>query len=95
MTALRRAQRAPRALSGVLSGGLVALAIVVCVAQWLASTSSRPGPGVAAVAGHVIAALAAVLLQLAADHFQGRMAALAAWSVLLLATAVLWFAWLA
>jgi hypothetical protein len=47
----------------------------------------------AAVAGHVIAALAAVVLQLAADRVQGRTAALAAWSVLLLTAAVLWFAW--
>ncbi|MGB9281404.1 MAG: hypothetical protein WCB57_15165 [Pseudonocardiaceae bacterium] len=95
MTVLRRAQRAPRGLSGVLAGGLVALAIGVCVAQWLAGMSGRPGPGMAVVVGHVIAALAAVALQLATDRFHGRMAALAAWSVLLLAAAVIWFGWLA
>lgn len=93
MTALRLGKRVPRALSGVLAGGLVALAIAVCMAQWLAGTSGRPGPGMAAVAGHLIAALAAVVLQLAADRVQGRTAALAAWSVLLLTAAVLWFAW--
>jgi len=80
-------------LSGVLAGGLVALAIAVCMAQWLAGTSGRPGPGVAAVIGHVIAALAAVVLQLAAERSRGRSAALASWSVLVLGTGVLWFAW--
>lgn len=93
MTALRLGGRVPRGLSGVLSGGLVALAIAVCMAQWLAGTSGRPGPGMVAVAGHVTAALAAVVLQLAADRSQGRAAALAAWSILLLTATVLWFAW--
>lgn len=85
--------RALRGLSGVLTGGLVALAVAVCVAQWLASTSGRPGPGMAVVVGHVVAALAAVVLQLAADRALGRSAALASWSVLVLAAGVLWFGW--
>jgi hypothetical protein len=77
----------------VLAGGLVALAVAVCVAQWLASSSDRPGPGVAAVVGHVVAALAAVVLQLVAERSPRRSAALASWSILLLATGVLWFGW--
>lgn len=85
--------RPPRGLSGVLAGGLVALAIAVCTAQWLAGTSGRPGPGAAVVAGHVVAALAAVMLQLAAEWSQGQKAALASWSVLVLAAGVLWFGW--
>jgi hypothetical protein len=93
MTALRLGEWAPRGLSGVLAGGLVALAIAVCMAQWLAGTSGRPGPGMAAVVGHVVAALAAVVLQLAAERSRGCSAALAAWSILLLAAAVLWFGW--
>lgn len=93
MTALRLGERVSRGLSGVLAGGLVVLAIALCVAQGLAGTSGRPGPGLATVAGHVVAALAAVVLQLAADRSQGCTAALAAWSVLLIAAAVLWFAW--
>jgi hypothetical protein len=88
-----RGVRALRELSGVLAGGLVALAIAVCVAQWLASTSGRPGPGMAAVVGHVVAALAAVVLQLAAERVLGRAAALASWSVLVLTAGVLWFGW--
>jgi hypothetical protein len=69
------------------------LAIAVCVAQWLAGTSGRPGPGVAPVAGHVIAAAAAVALQLAADRCRGRSAALASYSIVALTVGVLWFGW--
>jgi hypothetical protein len=79
----------------VLAGGLVALAITVCLAQWLAGTSGYPGPGSATVAGHLLAALAAVILQVAAERSHGRLATLAAWSVVVLAAAVLWFGWLA
>jgi hypothetical protein len=93
MTALRLGERAPRGLSGVLAGGLVALAVAVCAAQWLVGTSGRPGPGMAAVVGHIVAALAAVVLQLAAERSLDRSAALASWSVLVLAAGVLWFGW--
>ena len=85
--------RVLRELSGVLAGGLVALAIAVCVAQWLASQSGRPGPGMAAVVGHVVAAASVVVLQLAAERSLGRSAVLASWSVLVLTAGVLWFGW--
>jgi hypothetical protein len=93
MTALRLSVRAARGLSGLLAGGLVALAIAVCAAQWLAGVSGRPGPGMAAVVGHVAAALATVALQLMADRFRGTFAALASGSVLVIAAGVLWFGW--
>jgi hypothetical protein len=83
----------PRGLSGVLAGGLVALAIAVCLAQWLAAASSRPGPGMPAMVGHVVAAVAAVGLQLVAERSQGRSAALAAWTMPIIVVAVLWFGW--
>jgi hypothetical protein len=41
----------------------------------------------------VLAALAAVVLQLIAERFAGRLATLAAGSVVVLAAAVLWFGW--
>jgi type IV secretory pathway VirB2 component (pilin) len=85
--------RAARGLSGLLAGGLVVLAIVVCAAQWLAGTSGRPGPGVPAVVGHVVAASVAVVLQLVADRLRGPLAALASGSVLMIAAGVLWFGW--
>ncbi|MGQ0716988.1 MAG: hypothetical protein ACT4NP_06655 [Pseudonocardiales bacterium] len=85
--------RAGGRLSGLLAGGLVGLAVVVCVAQWLAGTSGRPGPGMAEVVGHVVAALAAVVLQVVADRLRGPSAALASGSVLVIAAVVLWFGW--
>jgi hypothetical protein len=85
--------RALRGLSGVLAGGLVALAVAVCAAQWLAGTSGRPGPGTATVAWHVSAALVTVALQLAADRLRGQVAVLASGSVLMIAAGVLWFGW--
>jgi hypothetical protein len=85
--------RALRGLSGVLAGGLVALAVTVAVAQWLISESDRPGPGTAAVTGHGAAALAAVALQLMAGRSRGGRAALAAAAVLVLVAGVLWFGW--
>lgn len=87
--------RIMRELSGTLAAGLVALAIAVCAAQWLAGTSGRPGPGIAAVTGHGAAALASVVLQLAADRLQGRLAMLACGAVLVIVAAVLWFGWYA
>ena len=85
--------RAVRGLSGVLAGGLVALAVAVCAAQWLAGTSGRPGPGTATVVGHVVAALATVALQMVADRLRGSLAALASGSILVIAAGVLWFGW--
>lgn len=85
--------RVLRGLSGVLAGGLAALAITVCVAQWLASTSGRPGPGMATVVGHLLAALSAVILQLVTERAPRRGAVLASWAVLVLAAGVLWFGW--
>jgi RsiW-degrading membrane proteinase PrsW (M82 family) len=83
----------PRGLSGVLAGGMTALAIVVGLAQWLAAASGRPGPGMSAVAGHALAALVGIMLQLAAERSRDRIATLASWSILMLAAVVLWFGW--
>jgi hypothetical protein len=91
VTVLRR--RTPLGLSGVLAGGLVALAVTVCLVQGWASTSGDPGPGSAEVVGHALAALGAVVLQLVAERSPGRTATLAAWCIVTLAAAVLWFGW--
>jgi hypothetical protein len=93
MTMRRLDTPVPRKLSGLLAGGLVALAIVVCLAQWLAGSSGVRGAGSAAVVGHLTAAAVAVALQLAAERSRGPAATLASWSVLVLAAAVLWFGW--
>jgi hypothetical protein len=93
VTAPHLGERVSRGLSGVLAGGLVVLAIALCVVQWLADTSGRPGPGLAVVAGHGVAASAAVALQLAADRCRGRTAALASYCIMALTACVLWFGW--
>lgn len=94
-----RGLRALVGLSGALTGGLVALAGALMVAQWLVSEANRPGPGIATVIGHAVAALVAVVLQGVADRSRARSrggrAALAAVAVLLLVSAVLWFGWYA
>lgn len=87
--------RALRGFSGVLAGGLVALAVTVAVAQWLAGSAAEPGPGGALVLGHGAAALAAVALQVVADRSRGARATLAATAILVLTAAVLWFGWYA
>ena len=89
------ALRALRGFSGVLTGGLVVLAVTVAVAQWLIGSAARPGPGTTFVAAHGAAALAAVVLQVVADRSRGARAALAATAVLVLTAAVLWFGWYA
>lgn len=91
----RPALRALRGLSGVLSGGLVALAVTVAVAQWLIGSAAQPGPGGPVVLGHGAAALAAVALQVVADRSRGIRATLTATAVLVLTAAVLWFGWYA
>lgn len=85
--------RTLRGFSGVLTGGLVALAVTVAVAQWLIGSVDRPGPGPGVVAGHVAAAVVAVGLQLVVDRSRGARATLAALAVLVLTAAVLWFGW--
>lgn len=87
------ALRALRGLSGVLTGGLVVLAAVVAATQWVITSEGRPGPGLTMVTGHLVAALAAVLVQVVADRSRGVRAALASLVVLVIVGATLWFGW--
>lgn len=92
--ALRRAPE-PRAIrllcgfSGVLVGGLVALALVLVVAGIMAQQRAVPGPGALTIAGHIVAALVAVLVQRRADRMSGVAAAGAALAVVALTAVVL------
>jgi hypothetical protein len=86
-----RSLAALRFVSGTAAAGLLALAAVVWVAALVAD--DRPGPGAGAIAGHTVAAIAAVALQIVADRRRGPLAALAAVLVLALAFATLWFWW--
>ncbi|WP_278315344.1 hypothetical protein [Lolliginicoccus levis] len=68
--------------SGLVAGGLVALALVVGLVAVLADDWSIAGPGAASVSWHVIGALIAIVAQVAADRARGLVAA--SWSVLVL-----------
>lgn len=79
-----------RGVSGVLTGGLVVLALVVAV---LASWRSVAGPSTAVVFIHVAAAAVAVLIQVAGDR-RGRSATwLAGAAVLAISAVLLWTQW--
>jgi hypothetical protein len=97
--AVRRGQenRAVRLLcgfSGLLAGGLVALAVALVVVEVVARQRAMPGPGTLTIAGHVAAAVAAVLIQRRADHAGGVVAAGAALAVVALSVVVLAVQWL-
>jgi hypothetical protein len=81
-------------VSGVLTGGLVALAVVLLVAGIVAQQRAMPGPGVLAIAGHAVAAVVAVLVQRRADRMPGVAAAGAALAVVVLTAVVLAAQWL-
>ncbi|MBD8507795.1 hypothetical protein HT102_15000 [Hoyosella sp. G463] len=70
--------------SGIVAGGIVALALAVGLVAFLAEDWEIAGPGAASVAWHAIGALIAVAAQIAADRAHGLGAV--AWSVLVLTT---------
>jgi hypothetical protein len=67
-----------RAVSGVIVGGLVALALLLLAGWWYAERTGFPGPGHGMVVGHVGAAVVAVFAQVWADRRQDRVGAVAA-----------------
>ena len=84
------AAAAVRAVSGVLTGGLVVLAVVVVVAAIMASRRSVAGPPPSMVVIHVGVALAAVFVQVLGER-RGSVAAGAV--VLALSAVLLWTQW--
>jgi hypothetical protein len=81
--------------SGLLAGGLVALAVVLVVAAVVAQQRAVPGPGALTIGGHTAAAVAAVLLQRRADRTRAPAAVGAALLVVALTAGVLVVQWLA
>ena len=67
-----------RGLSGVLVGGLVALALVLLAGWFYADRIGLPGPGAGMLAGHLVAAAVAVAAQVWADRRTDRVGTLAA-----------------
>jgi hypothetical protein len=84
-----------RALSGVLAGGLVALALVLAVVALLARHAGTPGPGASTLVWHAAAAIAAVAAQSFADRRGDRAGTVAALTVLALTVAAVGGLWLA
>lgn len=81
-----------RGLSGALAAGLVVLAVLLGVAQWL-SPDTVPGPGIGALVGHWVGAVVAVAMQWFADRRRGAQAAIAALAVLAVVATVLFTWW--
>jgi hypothetical protein len=90
-----RAVRLLRGLSGLLAGGLVALVLALVGAWFLAEQLGVPGPTVSTIAGHAVAAVAAVLAQHQADRRRDGAAVAAALAVVLITAVVLAVQWLA
>lgn len=87
------ATRLLRGLSGALAAGLVVLAVLLGVAQWLSGPDTVPGPGIGALVGHWVGAVVAVVLQWVADHRRGAGAVGAAVAVIAVVVTVLWIWW--
>ena len=67
-----------RTLSGLLVGGLVALALVLLAGWWYAGRAGLPGPGHGMLVGHGAGAVAAVVAQVWVDRRTDRVGTLAA-----------------
>lgn len=88
-----RAVRLLRGLSGALAAGLVLLAVLLGVAQWVSGPDTVPGPGIGMLVGHWAGAVVAAVLQWIADRGRGVRAVAAAIAVLVVVVAVLWIWW--
>ena len=64
--------RLVRGLSGVLVGGLVALALVLLGGWFYADRAGLPGPGLGMIVGHGLAAVVAVVAQVRVDRRTDR-----------------------
>lgn len=67
-----------RGLSGLLVGGLLALALVLVAGWFYADRVGLPGPGIGMLIGHAVAAVAAVAAQVWVDRRTDRVGTLAA-----------------
>lgn len=82
-----------RGFTGSLAIGLVALAVIVLGAGLVSAAVGAPGPGVAPLCAHPLAALLALALQRQADRRSGGVAAVAGTAVVADVVVVLVFFW--
>jgi hypothetical protein len=90
----RRPAGLVRGLSGVLVGGLVALALVLLAGWVYADRTGLPGPGTAMLIGHGMAAVAAVVAQVWVDRRPDRTGTLVAAALAVLVVGGLTLVWL-
>lgn len=82
-----------RGFTGSLAAGLVALGVVVLGAGLVSAVVGAPGPGVASLGAHPLAAILAMALQRQADRRGDRVAAAAGVGIVATVVAVLAFFW--
>lgn len=82
-----------RGFAGALTAGLGVLWVVLAGAWVAAVAAGTPGPGAAVLLGHLVAVLAAVLLQRLVDRQRGALGWSAACGVLLIVVAVVVAFW--
>lgn len=80
-------------MSGVFTGGLIVLAVVVLAAAVLASRRAVYGPDPSMVVIHLLVAVAAVLAQVLGDRRGSGGAFAAGAAVLALSAVLLWTQW--
>lgn len=85
--------RAARVVSGIVTGAVLVLMIVVCGAHYLGGDGSFPGPGTTSVVAHVVAAVVAVVAQVIADRRRGPISVIAAIVVVFTASILLVTQW--
>ena len=90
---LSRPGRIWRGLTGSLAAGLAVLAVVVLGAALVCAIRNAPGPALAALIGHPIAAVVALGAQRVADTRRGRLAGLAGLVVCAVVALALWLFW--
>ena len=85
-------RRVLRGVSGLIAGGLVVVFLILA-GSWVGSAAAESsGPGAPIVAAHLVAAIAAVVLQRQADRREDGLGAAASVGVLVVAgfAGVLW-----
>ena len=82
-----------RGFTGALAAGLAVLSVIVLGAGLICAFVGAPGPGVASLIGHPIAAIAALAAQRVVDRRDGRVAVAAGIFVLADALFVLAYFW--
>ena len=83
-----------RGLSGLLVGGLVALALLLVAGWFYADRTGLPGHGIGMLTGHLVAAVAAVAAQVWVDRRTDPVGTLAAASLAAVVVGGLALVWL-